>query len=70
MVIENMKLRNIANLSIDKIHCFYLDGENLQVIDNIICEIPQSYVEIYNNIYVEDGSMMPPPILLYVSHML
>ena len=33
MVIEKIKLRNIADLSIDKVHRCYFDEENLQVID-------------------------------------
>ena len=29
MVIENIKLRNIDDLSIDKVHCCYFDEGNL-----------------------------------------
>ena len=33
MVIERIKLRNIADLSIDKVHCCFFDQGNLQVLD-------------------------------------
>ena len=32
-MIEKKTLRNTADLSIDKVHCCYLDEGNLQVID-------------------------------------
>ena len=33
MVIEKMKLRNVADLSVDKTHCRFFGEGNLQVID-------------------------------------
>ena len=32
MAIERIKLSNIADLSLDKVHCCYFDEGNLQVI--------------------------------------
>ena len=41
MVIKIIKLRNIAVLSIDKVHCRYFDEGSLQV--SLRCESPQHY---------------------------
>ena len=35
MVIEKIKLRNIADLSIDKVHCCCFDEGSLHVIDYV-----------------------------------
>ena len=33
MIIEKITSRNVVDISIDKVHCCYFDGGNLQVID-------------------------------------
>ena len=35
MVIERIKLRNMADPGIEKVHCCYFDEGNLQVIDDV-----------------------------------
>ena len=46
MVIEKIKLRNIADLSMDKVHCCYFDEGNLKV----RCERrPQNYRTFLGN---------------------
>ena len=48
MVIENIKLRNIVDLSMYKVHCCYFDEGNLQAINSQLCELRIDYL-------IEDG---------------
>ena len=49
MVIERIQLRNIADLSIDKVHCCCFDEGNLYVIR---CERLQNNRSIETDIYL------------------
>ena len=43
MVIERIKFRNIADPAMDKVHCWYFDKRNLQVVDVRVFKTTGSY---------------------------